>query len=232
MEGEYTRGLRNGIPIALGYFSVSFTFGILCAVDSLSWYQGLLISMTNLTSAGQFAGLDIMVGAGPFIEMAVTQFVINLRYALMSVSLSQKLDDKFRGIWRLILGFGITDEIFAVASSRKNKISRRYFLGLMTLPYFSWALGTFCGVIMGSVLPDFVVNSLSIAIYGMFIAIVVPEAKANRSILICVIIAVVLSCILAYVPLFSGVTSGFAVIICAVISSCAGAYFFPADDMD
>ena len=126
----FSRGIKDGIPIGLGYFSVSFSFGILAVANGIEWWQAVLISMTNLTSAGQFAGITVMISAGTYVEMVITQFVINLRYALMSISLSQKVDERFRGVYRALLGFGITDEIFAVAMNHGNKISRKYFLGL------------------------------------------------------------------------------------------------------
>lgn len=136
---DIKKGFHDGIPIALGYISVSFTFGIMGVASGLTWWQTLLISMTNLTSAGQFAGLGIMVTAGGLVEMAMTQFVINLRYALMSISLSQKADKSFNIISRLLAGFGITDEIFAVAASKNRTISRYYMAGLILMPYIGWA---------------------------------------------------------------------------------------------
>lgn len=224
---EFPRGLRDGIPIALGYFAVSFTFGIMGALDGLTWWQTVLISMTNMTSAGQFAGLEVMVAMGSYLEMALTELIINIRYSLMAISLSQNLDEKFNGLSRAILGFGITDEIFAVSAIRTKPVTRSYFLGLMTLPYWSWAGGTLCGVVLGSVLPNVVVMSLGIAIYGMFIAIVVPPAKKNRQIMLVSLVAIAISCLLYYLPVFSFVSSGFSIIICAVAASVVGALLFP-----
>lgn len=230
MNKEFQNGIRDGIPIALGYLGVSFTFGIMGSAGGLSWWQTVLISMTNVTSAGQFAGLNIMLAAGGYFEMALAQFVINLRYSLMSISLSQKVDRKFTGIFRWIFGFVMTDEIFAVAAGHKGAVSRRYFLGLATLPYFGWAGGTLAGAILGDVLPELVVNALSVALYGMFIAIVVPAVRDSHTIGIPVAIAIVLSFILTYVPGLNQISVGFAVIICAVIASVIGAIFYPIDD--
>ena len=142
-------GMQDGIPIALGYVSVSFTFGLMAVNVGMSWWQAVLISMTCITSAGQFAGLDIMVAGGAFIEMALSQFVINLRYALMALSLSQKVDKSLNTPWRFITGVGITDEIFAVAMSRKGKVDRRYLSGLIIVPYLGWAVGTVMGALLG-----------------------------------------------------------------------------------
>ena len=225
----FREGLRDGIPIALGYLAVSFSFGILGSLGGLAWWQSVLISLTNVTSAGQFAGLGIMTTTGSLLETALSQLVINLRYSLMSISLTQRLDARFTGVKRFIAAFCVTDEIFAVASGKRT-VTFRYFAGLMTLPYLGWAAGTFFGAIMGDVLPAVVTTSLGIALYGMFIAIVVPEAKKERPVLIVVFIAAVISCVLRCVPLFSGISSGFAVIITAVLASAIGAWLFPVDD--
>jgi len=227
---DFKKGLHDGIPIALGYLSVSFTFGLMGTASGLAWWQTLLISMTNLTSAGQFAGLEIMVAAGGLVEMALTQFVINLRYALMSVSLSQKTDNTFSLLVRLITGFGVTDEIFAVAASRNKTISRYYMAGLIIMPYIGWASGTAAGALLGSVLPDVVTNVLGIAIYGMFMAIIIPQARDNSHCLIVIIIAAILSCCFKWVPILKNISSGFVIIICAVIASVTGAVLYPVAD--
>ena len=216
------RGIKDGIPIGLGYFSVSFSFGILAVTNGFSILQTLLISMTNLTSAGQFAGITVIASMGTMVEMAITQFIINLRYSLMAISLSQKVNRKFSGISRAILGFSITDEIFAVAVSRKE-VSRKYFLGLAILPYIGWSLGTLFGAVCGNVLPQIISEALGIALYGMFIAIVVPDMKKNSCVSIVVAIAIVVSCVLYYVPALSFISSGFSVIISAVIAAAVGA---------
>ena len=127
---NFKQGIRDGIPIGLGYAAVSFAFGILAVDKDLTVSEAVLISLTNLTSAGQFAGLTIIAELGTLVEMALSQFIINLRYMLMAISLSQKVDDDFKGIWRWILGFAITDEIFAVAIQNPGKIKRNYFMGL------------------------------------------------------------------------------------------------------
>lgn len=226
---EFTKGLRDGIPIGLGYISVSFAFGIMAVSLGLTWWETILISMTNLTSAGQFAGLNIMVASGSFMEMAVTQLVINLRYSLMSVALSQKVDKSMDGIYRWLIGFGITDEIFAVAHGRAGKVNRNYMVGLIVIPYIGWALGTFLGAICGNVLPTIISNALSVALYGMFIAIVVPNMRRDKKVLIVVVIAIALSCCFAWIPVLNKVSAGFTVTICAVAASLMGAWFFPVE---
>ena len=175
---NYKQGLLAGIPIALGYLSVSFTFGIMAVSFGLSWWQAVLISMTTVTSAGQFAGIGIMIHPGQYIQMLISQITINVRYSFMSISIGQKADSRFRGIYRWLLGFFITDEIFAVAT-KEDEIKRSYFAGLATLPYFGWALGTFIGAILGNVLPDRLMSALSVAIYGMFVAVRIDTNTAE-----------------------------------------------------
>lgn len=224
---SFLKGLKDGSPIGLGYFAVSFSFGI-AGAKVLTWPLVTLISMTNLTSAGQFAGLQIMAdAAGTLVEMAVASFFINLRYSLMAISLSQKVNSNFGTGKRLLLATGITDEIYAVSMSQDGKVSARYFLGLSTLPYVGWALGTLTGGICGEILPAMVTNALGVALYGMFIAIVVPPMKGSRPTCVAVAIAIALSLSFRYVPALSGVTVGFAIIICAVVASLVCAFFFP-----
>lgn len=225
----FRQGLKDGIPIALGYLAVSFSFGIMGLKYGLSIWQTLIISMTNLTSAGQFAGIGIIAAAGSYVEMFISQLVINLRYALMSIALSQKVNRKFNTPSRLVLGFAVTDEIFAVAASRKEEVGRRYFLGLATLPYFGWALGTLLGGISGDILPQRICTALGVALYGMFVAIVVPPMKKEKNVAIVVVIAIALSSALYYLP-FINISSGFTVIICAVVASGIGAIVFPVKD--
>lgn len=228
---DFKNGLRDGIPIALGYISVSFTFGLQAVSSGLYWWESVLISLTNLTSAGQFAGLDIMIrGGGFWVEMACAQLVINLRYSLMSLSLSQKADGSLKGIHRWLTGFGITDEIFAVAMGNKNDVSRYYLYGLILLPVLGWTSGTLLGAAAGQILPEVVRSSLGIAIYGMFIAIIIPPAKKNHAVLKVVVIAVVLSCGFKWLPLLNTVSSGFVIIICTVIAALVGAIFFPVKE--
>ena len=224
-------GLRDGIPICLGYFSVSFAFGIFACGSGLSVLEAVLISMFNVTSAGQLAAVPIIVGGGGFLELALTQLIINLRYALMSVSLSQKTDAKFRGVYRWLLGFFMTDEIFAVASTEKS-VSRLYFLGLATMPFCGWTLGTFFGALLGNILPAIVMNALCIAIYAMFVAIIVPQTKAEKSLLVVVVVAILLSTAFYYLPYLSRVSAGLAISICAIVSAVLGAVFFPKKEDD
>lgn len=227
---ELIQGVKDGRAIGIGYLSVSFTFGIAAVSCGLEWWQAFVVSLMNLTSAGQFAGITIMASAGTYIEMAVSQFVINLRYALMSISLSQKVDREFTSKRKIVLGFAVTDEIFAVSMSRPGEVSSRYFAGLTVLPIAGWNLGTLAGAILGDVLPGNIVSAMGLAIYGMFIAIVVPVIKEDWHIRVIVLLAVFLSFCMYYLPGLKNISSGFAIIICSVAASAAGAWLFPVED--
>ena len=226
MEQNFSKGLRDGIPICLGYLSVSFTFGLLGVGMGLSWWHATVISLTNVTSAGQFAGLSLMMEGGALVEMAIAQFFINLRYLLMSISLTQKVDDRFRGIARWILAMCVTDEIFAVAMSQEKPVSKGYFAGLSLTPYLGWAVGTLAGALLGEVVPAQVAEVFGIAIYGMFLAIIIPKARDSRPVLEVVLLAAVLSCVIHYVP-FIKLSSGMSVTLCAVIAAAYGAWRHP-----
>ncbi len=228
-EGRYgfKDGIKDSIPICLGYLSVSFAFGIFAFSSGLSVLEALLISMTNVTSAGQLAGVPIITMGGTLIELAVTEFVINLRYALMSVSLSQKLDSTVSMLDRFIIAFVNTDEVFAVASDKQGKIGRNYLFGLIILPYLGWSTGTLLGAVAGNIFPAVVISSLGVALYGMFVAIVVPKAKREPNVLKCVLVAVLLSCAFYFIPALSAVPQGFVIIICAVFASAVFAVIAP-----
>ena len=226
----FKTGIIDSIPIALGYLAVSFSFGIAAVAAGLSPAEAIIISMTNLTSAGQFASIGIITAGGSYFELALSQLVINLRYSLMGISLSQKLDKSFSPKKCAVLGFALTDEIFAVASSRHKPVSAMYFFGLSVLPYLGWAGGTAAGAVFGALLPDILCSALSVAIYGMFIAIVVPAAQENFKIALVSAIAITISCVIYYMPSLSGISSGFSIIICAVVASVIGAILYPVTE--
>lgn len=223
-------GLADGIPIALGYLAVSFSFGIAAVAAGLSPIEAILISMTNLTSAGQFAGIGIITAGGTYFELALSQFIINLRYSLMGISLSQKLDKSFGTAKRAVLGAALTDEIFGVAVSRTKPVIPVYFFGLAILPYLGWSLGTAAGALFGELLGETLRSALSVAIYGMFIAIIIPEAKKCIKTAAIILLAILIRCAIYYIPMFGRVSDGFAIIICAVSASAAGALLFPVKE--
>ena len=226
----YKRGFKLGIPIGIGYFPVSFAFGMSAVSSGLTPFEAILISMTNCTSAGQVAGVNLLIAQGTYIEMILTMLMINARYFLMSLSLSQKVEKRLKGWQRSLMAFNITDEIFAVAAMQTDTIRGWFWFGLMSMPYLGWSGGTIVGALMSDLLPYSLCDALGIALYGMFIAIIIPAAKHSKAITATIIIAVVCSCILYYVPLFSGVSSGFTVILVTIIAAGIMAYFAPIED--
>ncbi len=231
-QNSYMYGLGKGLPIALGYLSVSFGFGISAVAKGIKPLQTILISMTNLTSAGQVAGVAIIAAYGTIIEMILTQLIINIRYCLMGLALTQKLDGSFGTFHRLVTSFGITDEIFGVAASEKGLIGRRFMYGLITLPYIGWALGTTLGVYAQNILPASVCAALGIAIYSMFMAIIIPPSRDDKGVLWTVLIAIVLSCAFYYLPFLSKLSQGFAIIICGFAAAGVMAYIAPRNMED
>ncbi len=223
---NYVRGVRAGVPIGLGYFPVSFSFGIMAVSMGLHAWQAIIISMLTLTSAGQLSGIHTMMLPAAYAEMLISQLTINVRYSFMSVSLSQRTEEKFRGIFRFLLGFFITDEIFAVASMEKT-VTRSYFLGLGTMPFIGWTLGTTLGSLLGNVLPQIVMSALCIAIYAMFVAIIVPQMKIEKPLLAVVGVSVALSTAFYYLPYLSEISAGLSISICAILSAVFGALVFP-----
>ncbi|MBP3921369.1 MAG: AzlC family ABC transporter permease [Ruminiclostridium sp.] len=193
------------------------------------WWQAVIISMVTVTSAGQLAGIGIMVNPGQYIEMLISQLTVNVRYSFMAISLSQKTDSKFRGIYRWLLGFFITDEIFAVASNEES-VSRSFFTGLSLIPWLGWTMGTLTGALLGNILPDELMSALCIAIYGMFVAIIAPKAKKSLSLAIVVLTAIALSCIFFYTPVLKEISSGISISVCAILAALVGAFIFPVKE--
>ncbi len=216
MQNTYKRGLRHGIAVALGYFAVSFTFGMEAITNGLSIWQAALISLTNVTSAGQFSGLGIIATGGTYLELALTQLIINLRYCLMSFSLSQKLDKTAPNWHRYTMAYSVTDEIFALDASQTGVLSPSYHYGITSIAVPGWVLGTIVGAVSGSLLPAFVMSALGIAIYGMFLAIIIPPAKKNHTVLIVVLSAMGISFLFTVLPVLKQITSGFVIILTTV----------------
>ncbi len=230
LQNSYKEGVLKGVPIFLGYLSVSFGFGITAASKGISQIGTILISATNLTSAGQLAGVSVIASCGSILEMILTQLIINIRYCLMALALTQKLDKDYGISHRLLTAFGITDEIFAVAISEKGQIGKRFMYGLITLPYIGWTLGTALGVYADSLLPQMVCAALGIAIYSMFVAIVVPASRDDKGVAWTVLISAFMSCLFYYLPIFSWMSQGFSVIICAFVAAGIMAYVAPREE--
>ena len=223
-------GVKSGIPIGMGYLPVSFTFGFLAVSGGLPVWIACLISLTNLTSAGQFAGTNLILAGAGYVEVALTTFVINLRYLLMSLSLSQKLEQTTGTLERMVMAFGITDETFVVSSLKPGIIKTSYMVGLMSMPIFGWNLGTLLGGSISTLLPQALQNAMGIALYAMFIALIIPAARESVKILSVILVAVAVNCILKYIPLFGLISSGFRVILATVIASAYGAWKYPKDE--
>ena len=224
---EYRVGVNRGLPVGLGYFSVSFGFGAMAVAQGVSAAKATLISATNLTSAGQFAGLTLIVAAATLWEMVLTMLVINSRYSLMSLALSQRMGEKIGVLPRLLIAFFNTDEIFALAMAREVPLTVPFMLGLGTLPIVGWTLGTLSGALAGSVLPENIRAALGVMLYGMFVAIVVPPAKKEKEILAAVVLALILSCLFAWVPALQQVSAGISIVICTVAAAAVCAWLFP-----
>ncbi len=229
---EFKEGLKAGLPICIGYFSVSIAFGLSSVQMGMPAWLAILTSLTNLTSAGQFAGATLLMAHANYLEVAVTLFVINMRYFFMSFSVSQKLAENFTLGKRLIAGFGITDEIFAVSMQREKELTFPYMLGLILTPLVGWTLGTLTGAVANSILPTVLTDAMGIALYAMFIAIIVPPAKEEKNVLIAVIMAIVASYLFAYLPGLRNLSSGWATIIITVAVSAIAAVVFPVEEKE
>lgn len=229
LNSNYIKGVKHGIPIALGYLSVSFAFGISAVSYGLTPLQSLMISMFNLTSAGQLAGLTLITCRAPLLEMALTQLTINLRYSLMSITLSQNLDKSMTLMHRFLLSFAVTDEIFAVSVSQPPPIDNKYLYGISNISFLGWVIGTIIGAIAGNILPIEFIESLGIAIYGMFIAILAPSFKKAKPYRFVIVLSAILSCIFKFSPYLKNISFGFVIIICSISTAFIAAFLFPVD---
>ena len=226
-KDEFIQGMRHGIPICLGYFSVSAAFGMMAVLSGIPLWVVVMISLTNLTSAGQFAGVNLILAGGTYVELIVSMLVINIRYFLMSLSLSQKVEENMSYPKRFGISFGITDEIFAVAVQRPKAVTASYMAGLILLPVAGWTGGTFVGGAVTSLLPESVSSALGIALYGMFIAIVIPAARKSQSVFFAAALAVVCSVMFTYLPFPEILSGGWSIIIITIAVSGIAALLFP-----
>ena len=224
---EYRCGVQRGLPVGLGYFSVSFGFGAMAVAQGVDVWAATLISGSNLTSAGQFAGLTLIVAAAGLWEMVLTMLVINSRYALMSLALSQRMGQEIGTLPRLCIAFINTDEVFALAMAREQKLTVPFLYGLGLLPIIGWVSGTLFGALAGSILPQSIRMALGVMLYGMFIAIVIPPAKKERPVAVTALLALVLSSLFAWVPALSKAPTGTPIVICTVAAAAVCAWLFP-----
>ena len=226
---EFTQGIKDGIPICLGYFSVSMAFGMTAVMNGLPVWSAVLMSLTNVTSAGQFAGANILIALGGMAELIFTTFIINIRYFLMSLSVSQKVATDM-SIWQsLAVSFGITDEVFAVSMQRRGELTAVYMAGLILTPVIGWTMGTLTGAVATSFMPPILSNAMGIALYGMFIAIIIPPARDDRSVLVTVVLAVLASVAFTYLPGLKLLSGGWSIIIITILVSAIAATLFPID---
>lgn len=225
----YFKGIRDSLPIALGYYAVSITIGIAAAKAGMSLFQSGLASALNFTSTGEFAGFNLIAACGSYIEMALMQLIINARYILMSASLSQKLSPGVSVFKRLVMGMGVTDEIFGISIAAEGELDPMYTIGAITLTIPAWTLGTLTGAVLGSILPEIIVNALGVSLFGMFIAVFVPPARKNKVIASIVVISFVLSYIFNKLPIFGFISDGTKIIILTAVISFFAAVLFPID---
>ncbi len=220
---EFIRGIKRGFPICLGYIPVSFTFGLIAVKMGFTPAQATIISLTNMASAGQFAGIRLIEGGAPYIELIITTFVINLRYFLMSLSLSQKVAPDMPFYKRAVMAYCITDEVFALASMEPDEVSFPFFGGLMLTPILGWTSGTLLGAVASGLLSPMVQGCMGIALYCMFIAIIIPPACKSRKVALAVVISAFLSCMFKYVPGLNELSKvgggGWAIITAAILGA-------------
>ncbi len=221
------RGLHDGIPICTGYFAVSFALGLAAREIGMTALQSFLMSLGMVASAGEFAAVTLIGAGAGVLEMIATTVVVNLRYFLMSCSLSQKIGPRTPFYHRFFLAYCMTDEIFGLSSAVEGYLEPVYTYAMTAISVAGWCTGTVLGVLVGNILPGRITDALTVAMYGMFLAIIIPPAKKNRALMLVVLASMGLSCLFHYVPLLSRISSGFQVILITVIVSLAAAFLAP-----
>lgn len=231
-HSNYLRGLRDGLPIGLGYFAVSFGLGISCRAAGLSAVQSFFLSLLNNASAGEYGGITVIASDAGLIVAALMMLVVNARYMLMSCALSQRLPPDTPLYWRMIIGFDLTDELFAIAISRPGYLNPWYYFGAMCAAMPCWSVGTALGVLAGSIMPEWAVSGCSVMLYGMFIAIIIPAGKQNRTVLGFVAVSFLCSYLASILPLLRTLSEGMRILLLTVVISAAAAVFFPHKEDD
>lgn len=231
-KSVFWEGVRDGIPIGLGYFAVAFSLGIAAKKAGLDVFQGFLASLLNNASAGEYAGF-LLIGLGaPYWEMALVTLVTNARYLLMSCALSQRVSPRTGLFHRMVIGFAVTDEIFGISIARPGATEPFYHYGAMSVAMPCWAVGTALGILAGNLLPARAVSALSVALYGMFLAIIVPPAKNSRAVLMAVLAGFFFSWLFSVLPLISSLSEGMRTIVLTVAISSAAALIFPVKNQE
>ena len=227
---NFLRGMRAGVPISLGYFAVALSLGMAAAKAGMTAFQATLTSFLINASAGEYIGFTLIAAQASYIEVFVMEAVANARYLLMSCALSQKLSPKATTAQRLLLGYCITDEVFGASISEEGYLDPKFTYGAMMVAVPGWSLGTLCGVLIGSLLPAWLVGALSISLYGMFISVFIPEAKRNKIVAALVAISFAASFAFMKIPLFDGISEGIKIIILTVVISLIAAIIFPVKE--
>lgn len=226
-KSAFLEGMRDSIPIDVGYFVVAFSLGITAKKAGLSAFQGLITSALCNASAGEYAGFLVIASDASYLTMAAMIFIANIRYLLMSCALSQRADPNLSLIHRLLISFDVTDELFGITIARKGLIDPYYNYGAYICAIPSWALGTMFGVIAGNILPLRLVSALGVALYGMFLAIIIPPTRKDKVIAVIVPVCFVFSFAATVVPYIKDLSDGTRTIILTVVISAFAALFFP-----
>ena len=228
----FVKGLRDGIPICMGYFAVSFALGITARGIGMNALQAGLMSMGMVASAGEFAAIVLISSGAGVVEMIIACIVVNLRYFLMSCSLSQKLSPDLPFYHRFLLPYCITDEIFGLSSAVPGYLDPRYSYGMTVISVAGWTCGTVLGVLLGNIMPPFIVNALSVSLYGMFLAIIIPPSRKDSFIAALVAVSMAASGLFSVLPLLKMISGGFKVIILTILIAGAAAFINPIDDIE
>lgn len=230
MKKEFREGIRDGIPIGLGYLAVSFSLGVAAKNAGLSAFQGFIASLLNNASAGEYAGFTVIAANAGYLEMMLMTLIANARYLLMSCALSQKFAPDTPLGHRLLVGYDVTDEIFGITIARPGVLNPYYTYGAIVIAAPCWAGGTALGVIAGNLLPLRIVSALSVALFGMFLAVIIPPARKNRVVAVLVLISFIASFAAANQPYISQLSGGTRTIILTVIISAVAAALFPVKE--
>lgn len=229
---HFLRGLRDGFPIGLGYFAVSFGLGISCRAANLTAFQGFLLSFLNNASAGEYGGITIIASDSGFLIMAAMMLVVNARYMLMSCALSQHLSPDTPLIFRLIIGYDLTDELFGIAISQPGYLEVWYYFGAMCAAMPGWSIGTVLGVLMGNLMPVWAVSGCSVMLFGMFLAIIIPVGKQNRIVLGCIGVSFLCSLLASVLPFTRELSEGMRILVLTIVIAAAAAILFPHKEDD
>ncbi len=229
---HFLRGLRDGFPIGLGYFAVSFGLGISCRAANLTAFQGFLLSFLNNASAGEYGGITIIASDSGFLIMAAMMLIVNARYMLMSCALSQHLSPDTPLIFRLIIGYDLTDELFGIAISQPGYLNVWYYIGAMCAAMPGWSIGTVLGVLMGNLMPVWAVSGCSVMLFGMFLAIIIPVGRQNRTVLGCIGVSFLCSLLASVLPFTRELSEGMRILVLTIVISAAAAILFPHKEDD